>query len=325
VKNYPSFIHYNTPVNNQLQALFAAIPEENLLKSLKHYYAGRNGYTYKVLWHTYVAMVVLNLPSFAALIRSLHDNPYLAEACGINSYAAIPSKFAYSRFISKFKDRRMVARVKDVMRALTRKCYDVFPNFGKSVAIDATDLKAWANGNKRPNADTDAAWGVKPDTAGKKKFFYGYKLHVMADTKTELPIAAQLTSGNVHDIKPTSSILSEARFTNGKFHPDYVICDTAYSSNDVRYLIKRQYRAEPIIKYHPRNKKYQEPETKEWRAIYKRRTSVERLFGRLKNHRRLNNITVRSSYKVMVHCLIPLIVTQAMAIAFPDKPRCCFH
>jgi len=270
-------------------------------------------------------MVVLNLPSFAALIRALHDNPCLAEVCGIHSEDAIPSKDAYYRFISKFKDRKKVARVKDVMRELTRKCYEVFPEFGKSVAIDATDLKAWSNGNKTPVADPDAAWGVKPDTAGKKKFFYGYKLHVMADTKTELPIAAQLTSGNVHDSKPTSSILSEARFTNGKFHPEHVICDTAYSSNELRHLIKRQYRAEPIIKYHPRNKKYQEPETKEWKTTYSKRTSIERLFGRLKNHRRLNNITVRGSYKVMVHSLIPLIVTQASALAFPDKPRCCFH
>jgi len=144
-------------------------------------------------------MVVLNLPSFAALIRALHDNPCLAEVCGIHSEDAIPSKDAYYRFISKFKDRKKVARVKDVMRELTRKCYEVFPEFGKSVAIDATDLKAWSNGNKTPVADPDAAWGVKPDTAGKKKFFYGYKLHVMADTKTELPIAAQLTSGNVHE------------------------------------------------------------------------------------------------------------------------------
>jgi hypothetical protein len=50
---------------------------------------------------------------------------------------------------------------------------------------------------------------------------------------------------------------------------------------------------------------------------------VERVFGRMKNHRRLNKITVRRRLKVTIHSLIPVIVTQAMALAFPDTPRNC--
>ena len=38
---------------------------------------------------------------------------------------------------------------------------------------------------------------------------------------------------------------------------------------------------------------------------------------------RLNNITVRRRRKVYVHSLIPVIVTQPAALAFPDKPRNC--
>ena len=44
-------------------------------------------------------------------------------------------------------------------------------------------------------------------------------------------------------------------------------------------------------------------------------------FSRMKNHRRLNDITVEHSRKVTVHSLIPVIVTQAMALAFPDTLR----
>ncbi len=64
-------------------------------------------------------------------------------------------------------------------------------------------------------------------------------------------------------------------------------------------------------------------ETREWRQIYNRRVAVERCFGRMKTQRRLNNITVRRLRKVTVHSLIPVIVTQAMALAFPDTPRNC--
>ncbi len=52
--------------------------------------------------------------------------------------------------------------------------------------------------------------------------------------------------------------------------------------------------------------------------IFNRRMAVEGGFGRMKNHRRLNNITVRQHRKVTVHSLIPVIVTQAVALAFPE-------
>jgi transposase len=52
----------------------------------------------------------------------------------------------------------------------------------------------------------------------------------------------------------------------------------------------------------------------EWQAIYNRRGSIERIFSRLKSHRRLNNITVRRGYKVNVHCFLSLIVVQAKAL-----------
>lgn len=293
------------------------------MKSLKIYYAGRNGYTYKVLWRTYVAMALLNLPSFASLIRTLHNNPYVALACGVTSYDAIPSKFAYSRFIRKLQSRKNSTIIKDIMRTLTQRCYEVFPDFGKSIAIDATDVKAWSNGCKKPLSDPDAGWVVKADTAGKPKFVWGYKLHMMIDTTHEIPITAGITKGNTADITYASNLLSQARFTTGKFNPDFVICDAGYSSAELRHLIKRQYRAEPIIRSPKTHKKWIGDETPDWQLIFNRRTSVERVFSRMKTQRRLNNITVRNRRKVTIHSLIPVIVTQAMALAFPDSPRNC--
>jgi transposase len=311
------------PIARQLEAIFNTIPEDELLRALKVYYAGRNGYTYKVLWRTYVAMAILNLPSFAALIRTLHNNPFIAMACGITSPEAIPSKFAYSRFMRKFKAKHNEVMVKNIMRSLTLKCYEAFPDFGKSVAIDSTDLKAWANGSKKHKADPDATWAAKLDTAGKKKFFYGYKLHLLSDTQFELPIAANITTGSASDVRIASRVLQQARYTYSKFHPDYVMADAGYSSQKLRHLVKRQYRAEPIIKVNPAHKKALFVETEEWKALYDRRSSIERIFSRLKGHRRLNNITVRNRRKVTVHSLIPVIVTQAAALAFTDKPRNC--
>ncbi|HEY92721.1 MAG TPA: transposase [Dehalococcoidia bacterium] len=303
----------SVPVVKQLNAIFRAIPDNDLIAALKAP-TGRPGYTVVVLWKTYIAMVVLGLPTFASLIRTLQNNPFIAIACGITSDDDIPTKFAYSRFMRKLSHPKHVVMVKNIMRSLTRSLYNALPDFGRSVAIDSTDLKAWSNGAKKPVADPDATWAAKLDTSGKKKFYFGYKLHLLADTRYELPIAASVATGSANDMRIASRVLSEARFTNSKFHPKYIIGDAGYSSDKLRRLIRRQYRAEPIIKVNRAHKKALFTETEEWKALYNRRTSIERLFGRLKCYRRLNNVTVRRKHKVTVHCFLSLIVVQAQAL-----------
>ncbi len=311
------------PVVAQLKVLFATIPEDELLSNLKLYYAGRKGYTYKTLWRTYIAMTVLNLPSFAALIRALQNNPYLAEACGVNGNG-IPSKFAYSRFMRKIQTKHNEVLVKNIMRKLTRECYHFIPDFGKTVAIDSTDLKAWSNGGKQHKSDPDAGWIVKGGTNGKKKFVYGYKLHLLVDTTHEIPIAANITKDNFADVNQATPLLAQARLTYGAFHPEHIICDAGYSSGRLRKLLKQQYHAEPVIKAR-KTDRWIADETSEWQQVYDHRTAVERCFSRMKTQRRLNSVTVRHRRKVSVHSLIPVIVTQAMALAFPDTPRNCVN
>ncbi len=301
------------PIVKQLNAIFRSIPDADLLASLKAK-TGRPGYTVGVLWKTYIAMVVLGLPTFASLIRALQNNPLLAVACGITSDEGIPTKYAYSRFVGKLARSKNVVMVKNIMRSLTRSLYETLPDFGKSVAIDSTDIRAWSNGAKKPVSDPDATWAAKLDTASKKKFYYGYKVHILADTQYELPVAAQVTTGSASDVRIASRVLSEARFTNSKFHPDYVIADAGYSSDKFRRLIKRQYRGEPIIKVNRAHKKALFVETEEWKALYSRRTAIERLNSRLKCYRRLNNVTVRRKNKVTVHCFLSLITVQSQAL-----------
>ena len=59
----------------------------------------------------------------------------------------------------------------------------------------------------------------------------------------------------------------------------------------------------------------------DWKAIYAKREGVERLFSRLKLHRRINSITVRGLSRVTAHCYVPMIVMNAMALAMPETPR----
>jgi len=146
---------------------------------------------------------------------------------------------------------------------------------------------------------------------------YGYKVHILADTETELPMAVDISPGNLHDIKKASSLLRQGRFITGKFVPDYVICDAGYSSWDLRRLIKNQYRAEPIIYPNPAHKRAvaNTEMTAEWRVIFNRRTAIERLNGRLKGFRKLNDVRVRGRFRVRIHAMMSIIVCQEQALA----------
>ena len=313
------------PVVSELEAVFAELPDDELLTKLKGpRRRGRPGYNPEILWRCYVAYYYLGLESVSALIRTLYDNPFIALACGIDSPDAIPSQPTFSRFGSKLAGRWIALAVKNVMRGLTRKLFRTYPDFGKSVAIDSTPVKAWANAQKKAsgrNSDPDAGWTVKKGTNGKVKYVWGYKVHTLVDTQYEIPISTDTTAGNVHDINKATPLLQQARYTMRNtgipFNPEYVIADPAYSSHRLHDVIRRQYTALPVILPNASHKRLvaKTDMTAEWKMIYNRRTSVERVLGRLQAHRKLDAIRVRGRFKVRIHAMMSTIVYQAQALA----------
>lgn len=305
------------PVVRELRAVFENIEAEPLLAHLTGpTRRGPKGHPLRVLWQCFVAKYRLGLPSTDAMIRALHDNPYLAAACGIGSSDAIPHKSTFSRFFAKLaRDQVSLRMVKDVSRRLVRQHYATLPGFGERVALDSTTLKGWANGSKGVKVDPDGGWSVKTGTQGQKESVFGYKLHLLVDCEYELPIAANVSAGNVHDVLRASNVLREARAT-GSFHPQFILCDAGYSSIALDRLIKWQYWATPVVDLNPKHKRSRTREdgfygSPEWKAVYKQRQAVERAFSRLKGQRSLNYITVRRRRKVTVHCYLSLIAMQA--------------
>ena len=305
------------PVVKELKAIFEALPDDDLLRYFgKRKRTGRPPYSVKVLWRSTLVRYALGLPSVSSLIRLLQDNPWVAKVCGINSHDEIPSQPTFSRFIARISKRPNDNYVKDLSREMVMQCYERLPDFGKAVAIDSTDVKAWANKSKRPPTDPDATWAVKSSVGNLRKFWLGYKAHLMVDVNYELPIALRVTKANVHDISGGRRVLREARrAVGGKFRPAYVTADAGYSAKALRRHISHQYLAEPIIKAHKTHKKWLPLETPEWKLKYHTRVSVERVFSRLKEHRALNHVTVRRIQKVRVHCYLSMIVLQAQALA----------
>ena len=305
------------PVVAQLQSVFEALEDEPLLQALRGgLRRGPKGHPVEVLWHCLVARYVLGLESTASLIRTLQNNPFIAEACGISSPDLIPHEATFSRFFARLSKYRMASKLKDVSRQLVRRCYDELPGFGQRVALDSSTLRGWVNGGKPKHSDGEAGWSVKKGTQGKTEFTLGWKLHLAVDAEYELPISANISAGNAHDASRVSNLLSEARYTTGNFHPKYIMADKGYSGAKLYATVKKRYRTQPIIDPNVRHKRFAEMtaemrQTPGWKALYRQRVSVERAFSRLKGQRSLNHIRVRGLRKVTVHCYLSLIALQS--------------
>jgi IS5 family transposase len=304
------------PAVQTLERAFAKLDDEALLSALiGPTRRGPKGHSVKVLWHCLIAKHILGLSSTDALIRELHNNPLIAKACGIDNPDAIPHKSTFSRFIFRLSRYKTAALLKDVSRSLVRDCYTNLPGFGERVAIDSTTLKAWSNGGKKRKSDREAGWSVKKNSHGKDEYVYGWKFHLTVDCEYELPISANISPGNTHDVTRATKLLREARKATGKFVPAYLMADKGYSSDDLMKKIRKQYKAIPIIDIPSSHKKLKNKmgkfmETPEWKALYRQRTTVERAFSRLKGQRSLNRITTRGIRKVTVHCYLALIAMQ---------------
>lgn len=128
-------------------------------------------------------------------------------------------------------------------------------------AIDATHF--WANSNRfgvkvcqctgkcqclRKYSDPDARWGHKTRTYS----FFGYKVHLIVDTQSQLPIEAIITSGEVPDNTQAADLIDGAI----QHHPDISISssamDAAYDDTDVyKHCVNKD--IHPIIPLNPRN------------------------------------------------------------------------
>ena len=320
------------PIVQELQTLFKSLDDTSLLIALSGpTRRGPKGHPVRVLWHCFIAKHFLEVPSTAALIRMLVNNPWIALACGISTPESIPHEATFSRFFKKLTARKFLFRVKDVSRAFVRHHYATVPGFGERVAVDSSTLKAWSNGGKPKPSDKDAAWSVKKNTHGQTEYTFGYKLHLLVDCESELPIAAHVSPGNVHDSQRASNVLSESRNTYSKFRPRFFMADKGYSGRPLERLVRLQYHAHPIINIsgaHKRllKRKEKEMKTVEWRALYNQRQAVERAFSRLKGQHSLNDIRVRRLRKVTLHCYLSLIALQAAwtirkgVLEHPDRP-----
>ncbi len=242
----------------RLVVVLEALDAEKLLAALERkHWTGRDGYSMRGMWAALIAGVVHNHSTLIGVVRLLERDKGVREVCGF-AKDNLPSEDALGRFLRKLV--RHEKEVEECFIGLVKRLREIIPGFGQKVVGDSTDILAWSNGHRTNPSDPDAAWGAKPaghraskDTDSKdgKKgdlyYWFGYKLHLLIDAITELPISFVVTPANVGDTVELPALMEKADLKRPETRPEVAIFDKGYDSKANHDIIYHDYKAAPII------------------------------------------------------------------------------
>jgi transposase, IS5 family len=127
--------------------------------------------------------------------------------------------------------------------AVVERVKEEIPDVGKDIAIDASDMPAYANGQRfvskggRERApgeysDPDASWGHRSAVSTRKGGgFYGFRLHMAVCAKTDLPLAWRVETARSHETNAVSPLLD--RLHTLRIDPETCALDKGYDAGNV--------------------------------------------------------------------------------------------
>jgi len=170
--------------------------------------------------------------------------------------------------------------------------------------------------NRNGRSDPDARVG-----RGRRGFILGYRVHTACCADSELPIAFTVAPCNENDKVYFEPLLEKVHRLGIGFRT--VLADTQYSSENVRNAAE-WFNAEPVIPV-MRNSRLRDAFRvgRDFVAkganrivrLFRKRWSIERLFGRAKGWLLLDGLRVRGLGQVAIHVALSLSAMLAVACA----------
>ncbi len=230
------------PVAEQLSDILDSPEVSRLVDELQATRStGRPGYPLRAMIGMALAKSLYSLPTWTRTVALVREHSALAAV--IAPDGDMPSVFACYRFTAKLRDHApMLERcIADVIRALKK----ANPVLGWDVAIDVSDMPAYANGQRRkfkdgpertPDeySDPDASWGHRSSISTRSSgSFYGYKLHLAVCAKTDLPLAWRIETARTNESKAVAPLLDKLH-TLG-IDPETCTMDKGYDHAGVHF------------------------------------------------------------------------------------------
>ena len=325
--------------HEQFAAVLALLQLEGVTSAPRR--RGRRGHSRLNIARAFVAKAIFQLPTTRALLDRLKCDTTLRRLCGWETAASIPDETVISRAFADFADTCLAQRAHEALIQRTQRTRLIGHIVRDATAIEARETPQRKTAPKtprpksRPNrslqdmpldkmtrverqcsgrltlqqmlaelpAVCDA--GCKNDTRGNKSVWVGYKLHLdVADG--QIPISAVLTSASLHDSQAAVplALLTAQRVTNL-----YDLMDSAYDSFHIR-ANSRSLNHVPVIEPQKRGANFV-PLSPHERMRFRERTTIERVFSRLKDEFGGRFVRVRGAAKVMTHVTFGLLALTA--------------
>jgi transposase len=262
--NQLTFITYETSLklksNDTTKVIFDKIDWSFIHPLVQKKYSplpqGADGYDPISLFKAQLLIYLGEVNSNRKLAEALRYNGRLCLLCGFN-FLKTPSNGTFTNF----RDRLGEDTFYEILHNLIAQAITLKVIRGGNTAIDSTHIWAYANqfGVKtchckgkcdcsKSYSDTDAQWGAK----SKNYFFFGYKVHLIVDAKSQLPLEVIVTAGNDADSPQAKPLLKGAKKKHPEVKIDSSAMDSAYDSyENYRFAIKEA-EVVPIIALNPR-------------------------------------------------------------------------
>ncbi len=180
-------------------------------------WTGRPGYPLRTMVGMALAKSLYALPTWTRTVRLVREHRELAAV--IAPDGQVPSIDACYRFTRKLREHATM--LEDCIAAVIAALKKRNPLLGWDVAIDASDLPAYANGQRFVSkggrersddefSDPDASWGHRSAVSTRKGGgFYGYRLHLAVCSKTDLPLAWTVETARAHETLSVAPLLDK--------------------------------------------------------------------------------------------------------------------
>jgi hypothetical protein len=208
---------------------------------------GRKGFGTRALVGACLIKGLFALPTWTWVAALIAEHPGLQETLG-----ASPSVWACYRFTKKLRANHPA--LANCIDACAESLRAELPDFGRDVAIDASDLPAWGNGQRYVSkggkererfSDPDASWGHRSAISTRSGGgFYGFKLHMAVCTRTGLPLAWQVETARRQESNFVAPLL-DAVHARG-IRPETCAMDKGYDNTRV-YRECEERGVEPVI------------------------------------------------------------------------------
>jgi hypothetical protein len=247
----------------RLMLVLEHLPDEGLMQKLEGQRKwGRDDYPIRAVWNSVLAGIVYQHQSIDSLRRELLRNGELRGRCGFDPHkgsGAVPPSWVYTRFLRllfKYK-----ADIDAMFDCLVDELKELLPDLGFSVAVDSKGVSSAGRLTKEAKGDgrrdTDADWGKKvyrgereDGTLWEKVVkWFGYKIHLLVDTKYEMPIGWWVTRASVSDTTRLLPLVESLKERHPEIHKDIreLSGDKGYDSEDNFRQLYDEHGIKPVI------------------------------------------------------------------------------